>query len=101
MSAAGRWGAVGLVACFVVAGLREIGEPARKARITELVPAGSESRAIGLYWAARSVAVCLAPLLGAAVWVAAGPRAMLVLSGAVGLAGASLYWLWERNAGTG
>src|SRR5262249_52963723 len=49
--ALGVWG---LIAAFVVSGLREIGEPARKAMVTELAPADCRTQAIGLYWASRS-----------------------------------------------
>src|SRR2546428_4743589 len=81
--AAGVWG---LIAAFVVGGLREFGEPARKAMITELVPADCRSQAIGVYWSARGAGIVPASLVGGLVWVFAGPRAMLFSAGALGLA---------------
>jgi predicted MFS family arabinose efflux permease len=81
------------VVAFVVGGLREFGEPARKAMITELVPPAFRTQAIGLYWAARSVGIMLAPLAGGLIWVAFGPEAMLWSAGALGLAGAILFYL--------
>ena len=93
----GPLGRAGLVLAFVVGGLREIGEPARKALITELVPAEAESQAIGLYWAARSAAVMLAPLAGGLIWVGLGPRAMLGAAGVCGVAGALLFYAGERR----
>ena len=42
---------------FAVGGLREFGEPARKAMITELVPADCRTQAMGIYWSARSTGI--------------------------------------------
>jgi predicted MFS family arabinose efflux permease len=39
-----------LAVLFVASGLREIGEPARKALLTDLLPADTRARGIGLYW---------------------------------------------------
>ncbi len=89
-NAAGVWG---LVLAFVVGGLREFGEPARKAMITELVPADCQTQAIGIYWAARSMGIVPASLVGGLVWSLAGPRAMLWCAGALGMLGAALFYL--------
>ena len=43
---------------FVVYGLREIGEPARKAMITTSMPEAIRARGVGLYWGIRAFAVC-------------------------------------------
>ena len=40
----------GLLIAYVIAGLREIGEPARKAMITELLPQDAKTAATSLYW---------------------------------------------------
>ncbi len=89
---------IALAAAFVVGGLREVGEPARKALITEWVPADHRTQAIGAYWGVRSLCVFLAPLGGGAIWIAgdaihprAGARSMLVAAGVAGLAGALAY----------
>ena len=55
----------GLVLAFVVWGLREIGEPARKALIVSLLPAPIRAQGVGLYWWIRGVAICWASLIGA------------------------------------
>ena len=92
-------GVVGLALAFVVGGLREIGEPARKALITELVPADAKTAATGLYWSVRTAAVMLAPLAGALVWILAGPPATFVTACVVGLAGAAFFaWFARRPA---
>lgn len=87
---AGTWG---LLLAFVVGGLREFGEPARKAIITELVPADCRTQAIGIYWAARSAGIVPASLAGGLIWYLAGPKQMLWCAGAVGVLGAVLFYL--------
>jgi predicted MFS family arabinose efflux permease len=82
----------GLAAAFVVYGLREIGEPARKALITSLVPRDVRAQGVGLYWGIRSVAVCWASLVGALVWAWLGPSALLYLAFVFGAAGAVVYY---------
>ncbi len=92
-------GAVGLGLAFVVGGLREIGEPARKAMITDLVPSDVRTQAIGLYWSARSVAVMWASPVGAVLWIlgerfqkGAGPMVTFGAAGLVGLVGVVLFY---------
>jgi predicted MFS family arabinose efflux permease len=87
----------GLAVAFVVYGLREIGEPARKALITSLVPKDVRAQGVGLYWGIRSVAVCWASLVGALVWVWLGPGALLYLAFAFGAAGAAVYYGLARE----
>jgi len=87
----------GLAAAFVVYGLREIGEPARKALITSLVPKDVRAQGVGLYWGIRSVAVCWASLVGALVWVWLGPGALLGLAFVFGAAGAAVYYALARE----
>ena len=91
----GIWG---MVLAFVVAGLREFGEPARKAIITELVPAECRTQAIGIYWAARGIGIAPASLCGGLIWYFTGePKAMLWSAGAVGIFGAALFYLRFRS----
>ncbi len=91
----GLWG---LIVVFIIGGLREIGEPARKAMITELAPSEFRTQAIGVYWAARSVGIMLAPLVGGIIWVSIGPAAMLWSASALGLIGTILFY--ARFSGT-
>jgi hypothetical protein len=94
----GRWG---LVLAFVVGGLREVGEPARKAMITELTSLELRTQAIGVYWAARSAAVMLAPLAGGLIWYFAGPEAMFWSASSLGLIGAVLFYARFAGARAG
>jgi hypothetical protein len=87
-----------LAAAFVICGLREIGEPARKALITSLLPAEVRARGVGLYWGLRSLALCPAALAGAALWWWAGPTALLLAAFACGCGGAAVFYLLARRA---
>jgi MFS family permease len=86
-------GVAGLILAFVIGGLKEIGEPARKAMITELAPADCRTQAIGVYWASRSLAIMLAPLAGGLLWYYVSPEAMLWTSAVLGIVGAALFYL--------
>lgn len=91
-----------LVLAFVVQGLREIGEPARKALITSLLPPEVRARGVGLYWGIRAFAICSASLAGAGLWLAFGPETLLVAAFGCGLVGAGLfYWLCRTPAAEG
>lgn len=89
----------GLTLAFVVYGLREIGEPARKALITSLLPPAIRAEGVGLYWGIRGVAVCWASLIGALVWSWWGPETLLYLAFAFGCIGAAVFYLFAREAG--
>ncbi len=90
-------GQPGLILAFVVYGLREIGEPARKALITSLVPRAVRAEGVGLYWGLRSVAICWASLIGALVWYGFGPEALLYLAFAFGCLGAAVFYVFVRD----
>jgi MFS family permease len=83
----------GLVVAFVINGLRELGEPARKALISTGFPAPVRARAVGLYWGLRSFAFCPAPLVAGVLWSVVGPDVTFLLGGAIGLAGTGWYAL--------
>lgn len=54
---------------FIVAGLREIGEPARKALIVDLAGDKFRGRIIGLYYLIRESTTMPAPLIGGFLWL--------------------------------
>ncbi|MBL8795689.1 MAG: hypothetical protein JNM56_17420 [Planctomycetia bacterium] len=86
----------GLLLAFMVYGLREIGEPARKALITSLMPEPIRAQGVGLYWGIRSSFVCWSPLVGAFVWHAWGPRTLLYIACGIGCLGAACFYLLCR-----
>jgi len=81
--------AVWLIGVFVVAGLREFGEPARKALIMDLGHGEGLGRRIGAYYMVRGIVICPAPLLGGVLW-GWDPAAPFVLGGLVSATG--LVW---------
>lgn len=81
--------ALGLV--FVLNGLREIGEPARKSLIVTEFPAEIRARGVGLYWGLRSLAFCPAPLLSYFLWSSLGPEATFLIGGALGMVGTAWF----------
>jgi MFS family permease len=86
-----HFGIIGLLLAYIIGGLREIGEPARKAMITELVPPEARTASIGLYWAVRTFAVMFMPIVGATIWVAVSPQAVFVTASVAGACGALLF----------
>jgi predicted MFS family arabinose efflux permease len=88
---------LGLIVAFVVYGLREIGEPARKALITSLMVEEVRAEGIGLYWGLRSFAICWASIVGALVWYALGPDQLLYLAFAFGCVGAAVFYIFARD----
>jgi MFS family permease len=74
-------GPVGLVAAFVCAGLREIGEPARKAMIVDLADAARRGRMVGAYYFTRGLVVMPASLLGGLLWRLAPQMPFFVAAG--------------------
>jgi MFS family permease len=90
-------GFAGAVVAFVAAGLWEVGEPARKARIVDLAPAGARGRAVGLYYLLRNLAVVPASLLGGLLWRVTGPGTMFYAAFAAGLAGFIVYAAWSTQ----
>lgn len=91
----GFWGAV---VAFVVAGLWELGEPARKALIVDLAHPEARGRAIGIYYLARNLSVFPAALVGGLLWDQFGPAAVFYAAFAVGTVGCVVYATWrERN----
>jgi len=77
-----------LAAAYVVGGLREIGEPARKALIVDLAP-GDPGATVGLYYSIRGFAVAGAAALGGALWMVRPSLTFLV---AAGLGAAGTLW---------
>ena len=81
----------GLVLAYVINGLREVGEPARKALIASGFPPEVRARAVGLYWGLRSFAFCPAPIVAALLWHRIGPDYTFLIGGGIGLLGTLWY----------
>jgi MFS family permease len=75
-----------LGAAFAIGGLREIGEPARKAFIVDSAPDRARGRTVGKYYTIRGFSVAGAAAIGGALWTIA-PRWTFLAAGALGAAG--------------
>jgi MFS family permease len=82
-----------LVVAFVLRGLKEFGEPTRKALIMELAPEDRKAGMFGLYYLVRDVIVSVAAFGGAFLWRIA-PEANLLTAFAFGAAG-TIWFAWR------
>ncbi|MFI5119423.1 MAG: MFS transporter [Thermoanaerobaculia bacterium] len=71
-----------LALAYVIGGLREIGEPARKTLIVDLAEPPLRGRTVGLYYSIRGFAVAGAAAIGGALWTV---RPALTFAVAAGL----------------
>jgi MFS family permease len=78
------------VIAFIVRGLKEFGEPTRKALIMDLAPEDAKARTFGAYYLVRDIVVTLAALSSAWLWNISPATNFLVAFG-FGIAG-SLYF---------
>lgn len=85
-----------LLAAFVLRGLKEFGEPTRKALIMELAPDHAKASAFGRYYLIRDSIVALAAFAGAFLWQI-DPKVNLLTAAAFGL----LATAWFAWAGSG
>jgi hypothetical protein len=75
-----------------VGGLREIGEPARKALIVDLALPSLRARTVGLYYLIRSLAIAPAAFVGGLLW-RLSPAAPFYTAAAIGLVGVVVFVL--------
>jgi len=93
-------GFAGLVLAFVIGGLREIGEPSRKAMIVNFAQASLRARTVGLYYLVRSLSITPASAIGGLLW-RMRPEVPFVTAGIIGLLGTLLFAVSveEQHAG--
>ncbi len=82
-----------LIVAFIIAGLREIGEPARKGLITDLAGEKRRGEVVGVYYLIRGLCVAAAPLVGAALW-RISPTLTFGVAALFGIAGA-VWYVWR------
>jgi MFS family permease len=82
-----------LVVAFIVAGLREIGEPARKGMIVDLAGEGRRGEVVGVYYLMRGLSVAAAPLLGGWLWTFS-PTLTFAVAAVFGIAGV-VWYVWQ------
>jgi MFS family permease len=82
-----------LVVAFVVRGLKEFGEPARKALIIAQAPPKLRARTYGAYYLIRDCVVTTGSFLGAWLW-SISPEANFIGAAVCGAAGT--IWFWRQ-----
>ena len=87
-----------LVAAFIIGGLKEIGEPARKSLIVDLAPDETRASTVGVYYGIRNVLVVPAGVLGGLLWQQ-DPRLPLEVAAGLSSVGAVVFVLSRRQAG--
>ncbi|MEO5331969.1 MAG: MFS transporter [Magnetococcus sp. YQC-5] len=85
-----------LVAAFIVRGLKEFGEPARKALILDLAPPNHRAAAFGAYYLVRDTFVSIGAFSGAFLWQM-GPHVNLMVASVFGLAGTLWFAVWGQD----
>lgn len=79
-----------LLCAFVIGGLKEMGEPARKSLIVDLAPPAHRGRSVGVYYSIRNLLVVPAGVIGGLLW-RQNPALPLQVACVVGLAGVGFY----------
>ena len=79
-----------LVFAFVVGGLREIGEPSRKAMIVDFAREDLRARTVGLYYLMRSITITPSAAVGGLLWNLS-PQVPFITAGVIGLVGTLVF----------
>jgi MFS family permease len=85
-----------LAAAFILRGLKEFGEPTRKALIMDLSPESCKAGMFGLYYLIRDVFVSVAALGGAFLWQIS-PQANLMTAFSFGIIGTLGFAVFGRD----
>lgn len=81
-----------MVIAFVIRGLKEFGEPTRKALIMDLAPEDKKASTFGIYYLVRDVIVSVAAFGGAFLWNIS-PTINLLAAAGFGVLG-TFYFIW-------
>lgn len=87
-----------LILAFVVRGLKEFGEPTRKALILDLAPEDHKAAVFGVYYLIRDSIVSLAAFGGVFLW-AIKPEINLLVAFGFGLIGTVFFAIFGRDLG--
>lgn len=84
------------VLAFIIRGLKEFGEPTRKALIMDLAPEDAKARTFGIYYFIRDVIVSLAALSSAFLWNVS-PRTNFMTAFAFGVIGMIVFGIFGKD----
>jgi MFS family permease len=87
-----------LVFAFVVRGLKEFGEPSRKALIMQLAPEGQKATFFGLYYLVRDIFVAMGAFCGALLWQV-DPQINFQVAIGFGVLGTLWFAIYGRTLG--
>ena len=79
-----------LVVAFIIGGLREIGEPARKAMIVDFARDDLRARSVGLYYLIRGLSITPAAAIGGLLWKIT-PQTPFLIAGVIGIIGTIVF----------
>ncbi len=85
-----------LVFAFILRGLKEFGEPTRKALIMDLAPEYRKAAMFGLYYLMRDVVVSAAAFGGAFLWLI-NPRLNFTVAFLFGVVGTVTFAIWGKD----
>lgn len=85
-----------LILAFITGGLREIGEPSRKAMIVDFAEPHLRARSVGLYYLVRSLSITPAAFIGGVLWTFA-PQTPFVIAFVIGLVGTIVFALTVKE----
>ncbi len=85
-----------LVLAFILRGLKEFGEPTRKALIMDLAPEDRKAAMFGLYYLLRDIVVSIAAFGGAFLWQI-GPSTNFMVAFLFGVAGTAFFALYGTD----
>jgi MFS family permease len=79
-----------LILAFIIGGLREIGEPARKAMIADFAEPEFRGRTVGFYYLVRSLSITPSALIGGLLWRLT-PAVPFFVAGIIGIGGTLVF----------
>jgi len=85
-----------LILAFIIRGLKEFGEPTRKALIVKLAPQGSQGSIFGAYYLFRDIIVSIAVLFSALLWNL-GPNWNFLTASFFGLIGTIIFIMFGKD----
>ena len=85
-----------VIVAFIVRGLKEFGEPTRKALIMDLAPEGKKAALFGVYYLIRDVIVSVAAFGGVFLW-AIKPEINLLTAFGFGVIGTIFFAIFGKD----
>lgn len=85
-----------LILAFIIRGMKEFGEPTRKALIVRLSPEGNKASTFGTYYLIRDIIVSLAALSSAYLWNIS-PAINFLTAASFGIIGTTVFVLFGKE----